>query len=158
MRRLRRGIFTQPVYYRIYLSVPCSVVFSFWTYTLDLIESLLKSTTISYVRIDGNLSGSRREQAIQKFQTDNFVRIILVSITCGGTGYALQSLLESAYSPHALGGLLTGTQSRSHGRLASISPRTSVESHDRRTGTFPHPSPGSDEGGKDYQISCSRVI
>jgi SWI/SNF-related matrix-associated actin-dependent regulator of chromatin subfamily A3 len=61
------------------------------------------------VRIDGNLSGSRREEAIRKFQTDDCVRVILVSITCGGTGYVRQSLPESAYSPHPLDGLLTRT-------------------------------------------------
>jgi SNF2 family DNA or RNA helicase len=64
------------------------VVFSFWTYTLDLVESLLlQHTKIQYTRIDGNVSGSRREQAIQQFETDDPVRVILVSIACGGTGY-----------------------------------------------------------------------
>ncbi|KIW21375.1 hypothetical protein PV08_01955 [Exophiala spinifera] len=81
-----------------------SVVFSFWTYTLDLIESLLKKTLISYVRIDGSLSGTRREEAIQKFQTEDSVRIILVSITCGGTGLDLTAasrayLLEPQWNP-----------------------------------------------------------
>lgn len=66
--------------------LPRSVVFSFWTYTLDLVESLLKPKSISYARIDGNLSGARREEAIQRFQTNESVRVILVSITCGGTG------------------------------------------------------------------------
>jgi SWI/SNF-related matrix-associated actin-dependent regulator of chromatin subfamily A3 len=71
-------------------------MFSFWTYTLDLIESLLlQHTTIPYARIDGNLSGSRREQAIQRFQTDDSVRVILVSITCGGTGYVVHTLQHS---------------------------------------------------------------
>jgi SWI/SNF-related matrix-associated actin-dependent regulator of chromatin subfamily A3 len=68
------------------ITLPRSVVFSFWTYTLDLVESLLKPKSISYARIDGNLSGARREEAIQRFQTNESVRVILVSITCGGTG------------------------------------------------------------------------
>ncbi|EXJ71754.1 uncharacterized protein A1O5_05564 [Cladophialophora psammophila CBS 110553] len=82
-----------------------SVVFSFWTYTLDLIESLLlQCTTIRCARIDGNYSGSRREQEIQRFQTDNLVRVILVSITCGGTGLDLTAasrayLLEPQWNP-----------------------------------------------------------
>ena len=66
-----------------------SVVFSYWTFTLDLIESLLKQYSISYTRIDGQHSGEKREEAIQKFQTDETVQVILVSITCGGAGYAL---------------------------------------------------------------------
>ncbi|KAI1610625.1 P-loop containing nucleoside triphosphate hydrolase protein [Exophiala viscosa] len=82
-----------------------SVVFSFWTYTLDIIESLLRQhTSIPYARIDGNLSGARREQAIQRFQTDDSVRVILVSITCGGTGLDLTAasrayLLEPQWNP-----------------------------------------------------------
>ena len=66
-----------------------SVVFSYWTYTLDLIEALLKQASISYTRIDGQHSGDRREEAIQKFQTDDTIQVILVSITCGGAGYVL---------------------------------------------------------------------
>lgn len=64
----------------------CSVVFSYWTYTLDLIESLLRQTGISYTRIDGQHSGEKREEAIEKFQTDPSIQVILVSITCGGAG------------------------------------------------------------------------
>jgi len=69
----------------IYLTA-YSVVFSYWTYTLDLIESLLKQATISYTRIDGQNSGEKREAAIQTFQTDENIQVILVSITCGGAG------------------------------------------------------------------------
>ncbi|KAK5558978.1 hypothetical protein LTR46_003167 [Exophiala xenobiotica] len=82
-----------------------SVVFSCWTYTLDLVESLLlQRTKIQYARIDGNISGSRRDQAIQRFQTDDSVRVILVSIVCGGTGIDLTAgsrayLLEPQWNP-----------------------------------------------------------
>ncbi|EXJ84685.1 hypothetical protein A1O3_05355 [Capronia epimyces CBS 606.96] len=82
-----------------------SVVFSFWTYTLDLIESLLRQRgTIPYARIDGSLSRTRREQEIQRFQTDDSVRVILVSIICGGTGLDLTAasrayLLEPQWNP-----------------------------------------------------------
>lgn len=82
------------------------MVFSFWTYTLDLIESLLLHyTSIPYARIDGNLSGSRREQAIQQFQTKDSVRVILVSITCGGTGYVVHTPQDQHWRCSALGGL-----------------------------------------------------
>jgi SWI/SNF-related matrix-associated actin-dependent regulator of chromatin subfamily A3 len=63
-----------------------SVVFSYWTYTLDLIESLLRQADISYTRIDGQHSGEKRDEAIEKFQTDPTIQVILVSITCGGAG------------------------------------------------------------------------
>jgi chaperone required for assembly of F1-ATPase len=45
-----------------------SVVFSYWTTTLDLIESMLKSEAITFTRIDGEMSGSQRTEAIEKFQ------------------------------------------------------------------------------------------
>jgi SWI/SNF-related matrix-associated actin-dependent regulator of chromatin subfamily A3 len=67
-------------------NVLLSVVFSYWTTTLDIIESLLRQSDISYTRIDGKHSGERREEAIEKFQTDEKVQVILVSITCGGAG------------------------------------------------------------------------
>jgi SNF2 family DNA or RNA helicase len=63
-----------------------SVVFSYWTYTLDLVESLLRQGDISYTRIDGQYSGEKRDEAIEKFQTDTTIQVILVSITCGGAG------------------------------------------------------------------------
>lgn len=62
------------------------MVFSHWTYTLDLIESLLQEADISYTGIDGKNSGEKREEAIEKFQTDPSIQVILVSITCGGAG------------------------------------------------------------------------
>jgi len=68
------------------------VVFSYWTFTLDLIESLLKEASISYTRIDGQHSGEKREEAIQKFQEDESIQVILVSITCGGAGYVAYPL------------------------------------------------------------------
>jgi SWI/SNF-related matrix-associated actin-dependent regulator of chromatin subfamily A3 len=74
------------------------VVFSYWTFTLDLIESLLQQETISYTRIDGQHSGERREEAIQKFQTDESIQVILVSITCGGAGSVLRFFFFSATS------------------------------------------------------------
>ncbi|CZR65227.1 uncharacterized protein PAC_15127 [Phialocephala subalpina] len=81
-----------------------SVVFSYWTFTLDLIESLLIKSSISYTRIDGQHSGERREEAIQKFQTDPSIQVILVSITCGGAGLDLTAasvayLLEPQWNP-----------------------------------------------------------
>jgi len=63
-----------------------SVVFSYWTFTLDLVESLFQEDSITYTRIDGKLSSEKREEAIQLFQQDESIQVILVSITCGGAG------------------------------------------------------------------------
>ncbi|KAM3087189.1 hypothetical protein ACMFMG_001293 [Clarireedia jacksonii] len=78
------------------------VVFSYWTYTLDLIESALISNTIKYSRIDGQLSSNKRNTAIRKFQEDLSVRVILVSITCGGldlTAGSVVYLMEPQWNP-----------------------------------------------------------
>lgn len=63
-----------------------SVVFSYWTYTLDLIQLLLDTHNIPYTRIDGKISLSKRKDALLEFETNTALRVILVSITCGGAG------------------------------------------------------------------------
>jgi len=69
-----------------WLTDSSSVIFSYWTYTLDLIESAFISNSISYTRIDGQLSPNKRNEAIRRFQEDPNIQTILVSITCGGAG------------------------------------------------------------------------
>jgi SWI/SNF-related matrix-associated actin-dependent regulator of chromatin subfamily A3 len=66
--------------------MPRSVVFSFWTSTLDLTQQILKDEGIAYTRIDGKTSLAKRSDAMNSFQTDDYIRVILVSITCGGAG------------------------------------------------------------------------
>ena len=62
------------------------MVFSYWTYTLDLVEALLKEAGVKHTRIDGERSGEEREQANTTFQNDPSIMVILVSISCGGAG------------------------------------------------------------------------
>lgn len=63
-----------------------SVVFSYWTSTLDLVQLMLDDKGIAYTRIDGKTPLPKRNEALGTFQRDDSVRIILVSITCGGAG------------------------------------------------------------------------
>lgn len=63
-----------------------SVVFSYWTNTLDLVQMMLNNQGISYTRIDGTMSLSKRNEALGAFKNKDTVRVILVSITCGGAG------------------------------------------------------------------------
>jgi len=63
-----------------------SVVFSYWTYTLDLIQAMLDDNGILYTRIDGKKSLPKRAQALRSFEKDKSLRVMLVSITCGGAG------------------------------------------------------------------------
>lgn len=63
-----------------------SVVFSYWTSTLDLIEQALSQAAITFCRYDGRLSRAKRYSVLDLFTNDPFVQVILVSITCGGQG------------------------------------------------------------------------
>ncbi|KAH8749962.1 SNF2 family N-terminal domain-containing protein [Hyaloscypha finlandica] len=81
-----------------------SVVFSYWTNTLDLVQLMLDDRGIPHSRIDGKTSLPKRNEALQAFQSDDSVRVILVSITCGGAGLDLTAgsrvyLIEPHWNP-----------------------------------------------------------
>jgi SWI/SNF-related matrix-associated actin-dependent regulator of chromatin subfamily A3 len=61
-------------------------VFSYWTNTLNLVQLILNDKGISYARINGKTSLPKRTKALRAFQSDDYVRVILVSITCGSAG------------------------------------------------------------------------
>ena len=62
-------------------------MFSYWINTLDFVQLMLDELGITYTRIDGNTSLSKRKKALEAFQGDVSIRVILVSITCGGAGW-----------------------------------------------------------------------
>lgn len=66
-----------------------SVVFSYWTKTLDRIELELKQTSICYVRLDEQLAPSKRSAAVKEFQGNPEIRVFLVSLSCEGVGYKI---------------------------------------------------------------------
>ncbi|KAM3068187.1 hypothetical protein ACMFMG_011234 [Clarireedia jacksonii] len=81
-----------------------SVVFSYWTNTLDIIQLMLNHTGIAHTRIDGKTSLPKRSEALRAFQHNDSARVILVSITCGGAGLDLTAgsrvyLLEPHWNP-----------------------------------------------------------
>jgi SWI/SNF-related matrix-associated actin-dependent regulator of chromatin subfamily A3 len=83
---------------------PFSVVFSYWTLTLDLAERVLDLASITYTRLDGKMSAEKRTSAMLQFQQDPNIQVILVSITCGGAGLDLTAasrayLLEPQWNP-----------------------------------------------------------
>ncbi|KAL3427322.1 alpha-mannosyltransferase [Phlyctema vagabunda] len=80
------------------------VVFSFWTYTLDLVETMLNHHNIPFTRIDGKMNLKKRTIALDEFQKNEALRVILVSITCGGAGLDITAasrvyLLEPHWNP-----------------------------------------------------------
>lgn len=62
------------------------MIFSYWTYTLDLVQLMLDEYGIKYTRIDGKTSLPKRAEALRLLQKNDSIRVILVSITCGGVG------------------------------------------------------------------------
>ncbi|PVH85120.1 hypothetical protein DL98DRAFT_451840 [Cadophora sp. DSE1049] len=64
----------------------------------------IKDAAIFYTRIDGKISANHRATAIQRFQEDPDIQVILVSITCGGAGLDLTAgstvyLMEPQWNP-----------------------------------------------------------
>lgn len=64
-----------------------SLVFSQWTKFLDLIENKLNKKSFNLCRLDG--STRNREQVVEKFQTDENIDLMLVSLKAGSTGINL---------------------------------------------------------------------
>jgi SNF2 family DNA or RNA helicase len=63
-----------------------SVVFSFWTSTLDVIEAALERKGIPCVRIDGNVAHGKRNAVLKTFRENQHVRVALLTISCGAVG------------------------------------------------------------------------
>ncbi|KAH8160523.1 hypothetical protein CIB48_g7728 [Xylaria polymorpha] len=81
-----------------------SVVFSFWTSSLAMAQKALTAAGIRCVRIDGSLSLMNREKVLQEFNEDEEIKVILVTISCGGVGLDLTAasrahLLEPQWNP-----------------------------------------------------------
>jgi SNF2 family DNA or RNA helicase len=70
---------------RRYLLVT-SLVFSYWTSTLNLLEGLLQQRGIRYLRIDGRVTYSERIRILALFSEDLGVAVLLMSIGTGSVG------------------------------------------------------------------------
>ena len=82
----------------------CSVVFSSWTRTFDILQPRLIDRSIRYVRLDGTSSASRRSNVIRDFRTNSDIKVLLATITCGGVGLDLTAasrayIVEPQWNP-----------------------------------------------------------
>jgi len=66
------------------------VLFSEWKRMHDLIEPILESLNVKFVRLDGSVPQKRRPAIVQQFQNDPDCRVILLT-NAGSTGLNLQS-------------------------------------------------------------------
>ncbi|KAK3369028.1 SNF2 family N-terminal domain-containing protein [Lasiosphaeria ovina] len=83
-----------------------SVVFSGWTSHLDLIQIALDNAGITYTRLDGKMTRTARNAAMDSFRDDPSVQVILVSIMAGGLGLNLTTansvfVMEPQFNPAA---------------------------------------------------------
>ncbi|TVY66693.1 putative ATP-dependent helicase [Fusarium oxysporum f. sp. cubense] len=83
-----------------------SVVFSYWTKMLDLVQRALLQANLLFERIDGQYSIKQREKALSRFANDPCCTVMLATIGSGGEGIDLTSannvhLLEPHWNPMA---------------------------------------------------------
>ncbi|RYP56346.1 hypothetical protein DL769_009930 [Monosporascus sp. CRB-8-3] len=118
VQKAREGVFTstKPLYVapsskvqavvgEIQASLPeKNVVFSFWTTSLNMVQQALDTVGIQSVRIDGNVLPARRQEALEQLRNDIEVKVILITVSCGGVGLDLTAasrvhLLEPQWNP-----------------------------------------------------------
>lgn len=66
-----------------------SVVFSQWTSFLDLIEIAFKDANVKFVRFDGKMLRNQREEAVNNFNNNPEIKVLLISLKCGSLGLNL---------------------------------------------------------------------
>ena len=74
----------------------CSIVFSFWKKSLDLIGDLLKANGIRYCRVDGSLSLGKRKTVLAEFQANPEVGVLIMTLGTGAVGYVAIFVRHSA--------------------------------------------------------------
>ena len=90
--------------FRPLLMGKCSVVFSGWTRSFDILQPQLMMKGTRCVRLDGTLSASSRSSVVHKFRTNSGIAVLLATITCGGVGLDLTAasrayILEPQWNP-----------------------------------------------------------
>ena len=96
MKALQKDLLALPTMDKRYLLVTCvytcdfnvflSIIFSFWTSTLDVVATALDKIHFSYTRVDGTMPVKQRQQALKSFTEGSHFRALLISLRCGSTG------------------------------------------------------------------------
>ena len=63
-----------------------SIIFSFWTSTLNVVEVTLEQSHFPFTRVDGAMPQKQRQDAIKTFREEPRIRAILISLHCGANG------------------------------------------------------------------------
>jgi hypothetical protein len=67
------------------------VIFSQFTGMLDILEEWVRSEKILFERIDGQVTGKARSEAVDRFQKEDRAIVFLISLKAGGVGITLTS-------------------------------------------------------------------
>ncbi|KAI1321680.1 SNF2 family N-terminal domain-containing protein [Xylariaceae sp. FL0255] len=62
------------------------IVFSFWTRSLDVIGNFISEENITYCQIDGTVRPDKRQEALEEFQNNASIRVLLATIGTGAVG------------------------------------------------------------------------
>ncbi|KAI1197665.1 P-loop containing nucleoside triphosphate hydrolase protein, partial [Nemania serpens] len=81
-----------------------SIIFSYWTSTLDLLSQLLRKAHITYRQVDGRTSYAERSKSLEAFRKDPKILVLLMSIEIGAVGLNLTvankvHLVEPQWNP-----------------------------------------------------------
>lgn len=58
-----------------------------------MVERALRYAEIEYVRIDGKVPSSSRNQLLEKYRNNPNVKVMLITTSCGAVGYVHVALL-----------------------------------------------------------------
>jgi len=78
------------------------VVFSGYIAVLDALQESLTKAKIGWVRVDGSVTGRKRQAAVKKFQTDPEVRVFIGQINAAGEGITLTAARTVIFNDLAL--------------------------------------------------------
>ena len=91
-------LFCSPKFRKLQTLVPTLVaedhrilIFSQWTRCLDLLECLLNSMELKFLRLDGQTPIPERQTLIDQYNTDTTIPVFLLSTRAGGLGINLTS-------------------------------------------------------------------
>ncbi|RII05580.1 DNA repair protein rad5 [Alternaria sp. MG1] len=81
-----------------------SIVFTFWSSTLDLIEKGLSRASITFTRYDGNTTPTNRSVALTNFRRNPDISVILMTISCAAVGLNITAatrayIMEPQWNP-----------------------------------------------------------
>lgn len=85
------------------------LIFAQFSRSLDIVEKCLFAPhmpSLRYLRLDGNISLERRTEIVNQFNSDESIRVLLLTTKVGGLGLNLSTaqlviMLESDWNPHA---------------------------------------------------------